>query len=91
MINIQALRGYRKAVGIRTRAIVKQLQAEEMSQKVSPVRIEQLIKENAVLEEGMGVVDYWSKRTIAGLLLMPPTRHNFVHLNEAMRIKQKCQ
>jgi hypothetical protein len=33
--------------------------------------------------------DYWSKKTIAGLLLMPPTRHNFVHLNEAARIRQK--
>lgn len=29
------------------------------------------------------VTDYWSRRTIAGLLLMPATRHNFVHLNEA--------
>jgi hypothetical protein len=31
----------------------------------------------------------WSKRTVAGLLPMPPTRHNFLHLNEALRIKQK--
>lgn len=26
----------------------------------------------------------------AGLLLMPPTRHAVLHLNEAARIKQKC-
>jgi hypothetical protein len=32
-------------------------------------------------------VDYWSRRTVAGLLLMPPTRHCFLHLNEALRIK----
>ena len=33
------------------------------------------------------LVEYWSTRTIAGLLLMPATRHPLVHLNEAMRIK----
>jgi len=35
------------------------------------------------------VIDYWSGLTLAGLLLMPPTRHNFIHLNEALRLKQK--
>ena len=35
------------------------------------------------------IVDYWGGLTIAGLVLMPPTRHNFVHLNEALRIRQK--
>jgi hypothetical protein len=35
------------------------------------------------------VLEYWGKRTIAGLLLMPPTRHCFLHLNEAMRIRQE--
>jgi hypothetical protein len=36
-------------------------------------------------------IDLWSRRTIAGLLLMPPTRHNFLHLNDALRIKQGLQ
>ena len=35
------------------------------------------------------LIVYWSKRDIAGLLLMPATRHNIVHLNEALRIKKK--
>jgi hypothetical protein len=39
----------------------------------------------------METVDYWSKKTIAGLLLMPPTRHCILHLNEAMRIKEKLR
>jgi hypothetical protein len=39
----------------------------------------------------MGIVDYWGSRTIAGLLLMPPTRHNFTHLNEARMLKQKLR
>jgi hypothetical protein len=34
----------------------------------------------------MDVVDYWSRRDVAGLLLMPPTRHTIVHWNEARKI-----
>lgn len=45
----------------------------------------------AVTPEALEIVTYWSKRTIAGLLLMPPTRHNFLHLNEAFRIKSKLK
>ena len=33
------------------------------------------------------LVEYWGTRTLAGLILMPATRHPLVHLNEAMRIK----
>ena len=47
--------------------------------------------EGAVLEVASDLIDYWAKRTIAGLLLMPATRHNLVHLNEALRLKQKQQ
>jgi len=35
------------------------------------------------------LVACWGGLTLAGLLLMPPTRHNFVHLNEAVRIKAR--
>jgi len=86
-----ALRVYRLSVGKRTREIVRKLRPDEFKQKVEPVRLEKLLKEGAMIEEAMEIIDYWSKRTIAGLLLMPPTRHNFLHLNEAMKIKQKLQ
>lgn len=43
--------------------------------------------EGAVIDEARWLIEYWSRRKIAGLLLMPPTRHNFVHLNKSMRIK----
>ena len=79
-IDIEALRAYRLAVGPRTREIVKSLQPEDMKKKVESARIQRLREEETVLKAGQEVVDYWSKRDIAGLLLMPPTRHNFVHL-----------
>ena len=88
-LDIDALRDYRLAVGRRTREIVKQILPGELSQKVDPARLQKVLDEGAVTREAIEIVNYWGKRTIAGLLLMPPTRHNFLHLNEAFRIKQK--
>jgi len=90
-IDLDALRAYRVAVGHRTRQIAKRLKPEDLKRKVEPARLQRVIAEGAVLEAASGVIDYWGKRTIAGLLLMPPTRHNSLHLNEALRIKQKCR
>jgi hypothetical protein len=87
-IDIRALREYRVAVGKRTRAIVRKLKSENLKEKVMPVWIQRVIDEGAVKEAAFGITDYWSKRNIAGLLLMPATRHNLVHLNEASRLKK---
>lgn len=88
-INIPGLRAYRLAVGRRTREIIRHLQPEQLKEKVAPARLEQIMAEGAVIEEARDLIDYWGKRTIAGLLLMPPTRHNFVHLNEACQLKDR--
>jgi hypothetical protein len=88
-IDIAALRAYRQTVGHRTRQIVQGLGPDHLKQKVDPDRLQRVVDEGAVLPAGQGVIDYWSKRDIAGLLLMPPTRHNYVHLNESARIKEK--
>jgi hypothetical protein len=90
-VNLSALRHYRQSVGCRTREVVRQLKPEEFKQKVEAARLQKVMAEGALLPEAVGISNYWSKRTIAGLLLMPPTRHNFLHLNEALRIKQKLR
>lgn len=91
MVDIEALRAYRIEVGRRTREIVVQLEPDELKQKVDPFRLQKVRQEGAVVEEASGLIDYWGKRTIAGLLLMPATRHNLVHLNEALRLKFRRQ
>ena len=88
-IDIESLRKYRLAVGRRTREIAKELQPEELKQKVDSSRLQQVMDEGTVVEAACGLIDYWGRRTIAGLLLMPPTRHNIVHLNEALRLKRR--
>ena len=90
-VDVLALRTYRQAVGCRTREIVGKLNPAELKQKVQAPRLQQVIDEGALLPDAIEILNYWSKRTIAGLLLMPPTRHNFLHLNEALRIKQRIK
>jgi hypothetical protein len=88
-INLEALREYRLSVGRRTRAIVQLIQPEHLKRKVDPTRLKQINRSGAVIQAASGLLDYWGGLTIAGILLMPPTRHNFIHWNEALRIKQK--
>lgn len=88
-IDISALRAYRAAVGRRTREVVKGIQPQDLKTKVDAQRIEDIRKSGAVVAAASDLLDYWSKRNIAGLLLMPATRHNLVHLNESLRLKEK--
>jgi hypothetical protein len=88
-VNIDALVAYRRAVGRRTLEIARELEPVELEQKVEPSRLQRVSAEGAVVEAASEIIDYWSKRTVAGLLLMPATRHNFLHLNEARRVKDR--
>lgn len=88
-IDLQALCDYRAAVGFRTRQITAQLKESDLKERVDPIRIQRVLDEGAILEASRGITDYWSRRDIAGLLLMPASRHNLVHLGEALQLKQR--
>jgi hypothetical protein len=87
------LRNYRIATGRKTREIIRGLQPADLKRKMEPARLQRVLDEGAVLDvEGeKWLIDFWGKKTVAGILLMPVTRHPLVHLNEAMRLKKKCQ
>ena len=88
-VNVAALREYRNAVGRATREIVRNLPPAEFSRTMNPDQLQKIIDQGAVAQEGLGAVEYWGSRTVAGLLLMPPTRHTTIHWNEAARIINK--
>nr|WP_259545634.1 hypothetical protein [Heyndrickxia oleronia] len=90
-IDFDSLIAYRQAVGRRTRDIISLLDPNQFNEKVNKNRINRLFDENAVTQESAWLADYWSKKTIAGLILMPATRHNYLHLNKCIRIKEKIQ
>jgi len=88
-IDVDALKAYRIAVGRKTREIVETLQAEDLKAKVKPERIHRLLSEGVLADTGKDLAEYWGNRTIAGLLLMPATRHNLSHLNESQELKKR--
>lgn len=90
-MDIEALRDYRLTIGRRTREIVKGLRPEDLKHKVQPSRLQQVMDEGALVEAAVGIKEYWGRRNIAGLLLMPATRHSLVHLNEALSLKRRRQ
>ena len=89
VIDLQALRDYRAAVGRQTQKVTAQLKETDLRNRVDPIRIQRVLDEGAILEAARGVTDYWSRRDIAGLLLMPASRHTLIHLGEAQQLKQR--
>lgn len=90
-VDLKCLRRYRTIVARRTRQVVQALGAEDFKTKVDPARTEWLLREGAVAPQAVEIAEYWSRKTVAGLLLMPPTRHCMLHWNEGMRIRRKMQ
>ena len=88
-IDFNSLLVYRKEVGKRTREVVFSLKPGQFKGKIDPKRIERLFEENAVSPNSEWLANYWSKKSVAGLILMPATRHIFLHLNKCIRIKDK--
>ncbi len=86
-IDFQAMREYRMEVGQRTREIAAELTTDRLKEKTQSDRLLRVLNERAVRPEASGVVEYWSRRDIAGMLLMPASRHILVHLNEAAQLK----
>ena len=85
-LNIKALLAYRLAVGRRTRSVLRKLKPEPLWEKPAPERIERIRKENAVRPKSEWLLKFWGGNPAANLLLMPATRHPFVHLNEISRM-----
>ncbi|MFS0864739.1 DinB family protein [Fredinandcohnia sp. 179-A 10B2 NHS] len=88
-ISFHSLLSYRAAVGRQTRQVITSLEAGQFKMKVDSMRIQRLMDENAVSQSSKWLAEYWSKKTVGGLILMPATRHNFLHLNKCNRIKER--
>jgi hypothetical protein len=91
IINLKALLAYRLAVGRRTRSILRRLKPDGLWERPAPERIARIVAERAVREKARWLLKYWGGNPNANLLLMPATRHPFVHLNEISRMNPKLR
>ncbi|MCX7711418.1 MAG: DinB family protein [Clostridia bacterium] len=92
-LDMLEFRNYRTAVGRKTREQIQKLQPSDLRMKMKPERLQRILDEGAVLEEGSSrwLIDFWGRKNVAGILLMPITRHLIVHIHEAMALKKKYQ
>lgn len=92
-LNKQELKHYRNAVAHQTRSILRSLSVSDMKRKVGSESVKRVLAEGGVLEhpDSLWLLDFWGKKDVAGILLMPITRHQIVHLNDCMKLKEKIR
>jgi len=90
-LDINQLKNYVSAVYANTNAIIQNMSFEDSKTKVSAERKAELTKLTVVAASQMWLVDYWCNKTYAGLLLMPLSRHQMMHLDGCLRIIKKIK
>ena len=72
-IIMKELRNYRTTVGKNSRKIISQLKVNDLKKKMRSGQLKRIVDEGGLLEvEGSRwLVDFWGKKTVAGILLMP--------------------
>ncbi len=88
-IDIPALSKYRLAVGKRSQSIIKSLQFADLKRKVQKSDIERIRSEGGVddVPSANWLLDFWAKKNVEGILFMPASRHQIIHLRENFRAK----
>ncbi|MCL1867556.1 MAG: DinB family protein [Paludibacter sp.] len=90
-INIKELKEYRIKVGKSTQKIIKTIEFSDIKRKAEKEQLEKIKQNGGVIDnpESIWLLDFWGKKNILGLIMMPITRHQIVHLNDCFKIKQK--
>jgi hypothetical protein len=90
-VNIKALKEYRVNVGKSTQKNIKALVFNDIKRKVEKEQLDKIIQYGGVPDDPKSIwlLDFWGRKNILGLINMPITRHQIVHLNDCFKIKQK--
>lgn len=88
--NKQGLINYRNAVGCQTRNLLKALTPDDLKRKPEAGCLARLVNEGGLLDckGSIWLKDFWGKHTVAGLILLPLTRHHMMHLTDSITIKE---
>ncbi len=90
-INMTELKNYSIAVGQKTQSILQSLQYEDMKRKFQKSSLDKILNEHGLVEhpDSIWLLDFWGKKDVAGIILMPITRHQSMHLNNSFKIKER--
>jgi len=92
-INIKALNEYRIKVGKQTARIIKRLKFSDMKRMPEKEQLDKIMKNGGLIEneKSKWLLDFWGNKNILGLIMMPITRHQTMHLNDCFSIKERGQ
>lgn len=92
-VDRRALYEYRNAVGRRVREILENLKPADLKRRFSKRQVDRILEEGGVLShpDSIWLMDFWGKKNVSGILLMPITRHQMGHLNDCLKLKGKCE
>jgi hypothetical protein len=90
-IIIKELKDYRVKVGKSTQKIIKAIEFSDVKRKVEKEQLEKIKQNGGVTDDQKSIwlLDFWGRKNMLGLINMPITRHQIVHLNDCFKIKQK--
>ena len=90
-INIKALKKYRKMVGKSTQKILAGLKHSDLKIKVKEEQTEKIRKNGGVIDNSKAIwlLKFWGNKNMMGLITMPITKHQIVHLNDCYNIKNR--
>lgn len=90
-LNLEELYSYIWEVKDSTEKLINNLPYDELKRKIPEERKEYLKSLNVVSkdENAIWLIDYWCGKDIRGLLQMPFSRHWIMHIEAALRIKNK--
>lgn len=90
-MDIAALLRYQREVWCQTNEALARLSASDLVRKVDPAGLEALLADGSVggHPDAVWLLEFWGKKNVAGLLMMPMCRHQIVHWNEGMEAKAR--
>ena len=86
-VEIDAIRAYRAAVGKRTREVVAALRPEQLEEPIDGSYLERAYAEGAIAPNGEWLRGFIKGRTTEFVLCHVGTRHNYIHIGEAMCVR----
>jgi len=90
-ICIKELKEYRIKVGKSTKKVIEKITFNDIKRKVEKEQLEKIKQNGGVIDDPKSIwlLDFWSRKNVLGLIMMPITRHQIVHLNDCFKIKMK--
>jgi len=88
-ISIENLLEYRASVGRKTRECIVNLSADQAREIVPSSIVHKLVEEGSITPQANWLFEYYTNRSRGFFLTRTATSHNFIHLNEAARIRAK--